>query len=392
LQTNPYHILGSFSPSIGTMNPAAGSPPGGMYPSSPRLLPYRYNMGADLQPPEAHQHGGKHGQGERHAASSTASLGSGAASGSTPSGPRGWCTPHPALSTVRGFAKGLFVDTVDCSHVVYCDPDGNPKGILSEVKGGKGIGKGKVRDKGLGKGPGFKGPLWKSPPPMHASPPSVHAGLPVPHPGMQLSPTGSIRGVFLRAAVQDGDHAFAPSKFWSQAVDGGAASDASGPMVNDHACPSLFVGRLKNFDFDRDAGFVECQETRALYKCDVYIHGSALPPANRVLTAKPFGFKVHTNQYGFPQVTLHSVIELANVFLVPRLVGTFVGHDTESPDGQAQVTNLALHAVMQAPALGDRSEFQHIGIGSVVSFSVKWMHGWPVPQIQCNSVEVVTHP
>ena len=32
----------------------------------------------------------------------------------------------------------------------------------------------------------------------------------------------------------------------------------------------VFIGTLKSFDHERDCGFVECPETKALYGCDVY--------------------------------------------------------------------------------------------------------------------------
>lgn len=196
----------------------------------------------------------------------------------------------------KGFAKGLFVATNECSHVVYCDPKGNPKGILSEVKG-----KGKGAVKGKGK-----------------------------------------MGMFCESE-------------W------------------------LFVGTLKTFDYSRDAGFVECNETRRLYQCDVYIHGSNVPVHNGMPTDKPFGFRVHVNQHGLPQVLKNSVIDIHEVFSSPRISCTFISFNS----GECQATNCALQQ-FHTSAIGDSRDFHNIEVGSVVSLSIHWYGGWP--RIARNSV------
>eukprot|EP00397_Hematodinium_sp_SG-2012_P047026 GEMP01053324.1.p1 GENE.GEMP01053324.1~~GEMP01053324.1.p1 ORF type:complete len:243 (+),score=46.36 GEMP01053324.1:527-1255(+) len=198
----------------------------------------------------------------------------------------------------KGFAKGMFIDSNACSHVVYCDLKGNPKGILSEVKG-----KGKSR----------------------------------------------------------------------------IASD----LLFHHAWRTcLFVGVMKSFDYNRNTGFVECDETRRLFHCDVYIHGSEVPFTNDAPFTKPFGFRVHMNQRGLPQVCISSVLDLALVLASWRISCTFISFDCGS--GECQATNLAFQHCYNSAVFGDSRDFHNVEVGSVVSIGMDWSTGWP--RVARNSV------
>jgi len=189
----------------------------------------------------------------------------------------------------KGFAKGMFVDSNDYSHVVYCDSSGNPKGILSQVKGS---------ERGKGK--------------------------------------------------QD----------W------------------------LFVGRMKNFDYSRKYGIISCKEAYELYNCDVYIHGPDVQFVNGLPSDEPFGFRIHRNKQGFPQVLRYSVVNLQWVFAHPRIVCSFVGFDGDL--GICRATNVAVDYLYPSCAVGDQFDFERIALGAVVSMGIDVADG--TPRVIQNSV------
>merc|ERR1712031_139904 len=90
--------------------------------------------------------------------------------------------------------------------------------------------------------------------------------------------------------------AMSPKAGWQQQASFfPAASDAASSAASSQE----YTGTLKSFSARNDYGFVECDETKALFQRDVYVHGNLLPKKEVGTKVK---FTVGMNQKGHPQV------------------------------------------------------------------------------------------